>query len=219
MTKKNKTCAVIPFYNEKNTIQKVIDKTLEYVDYLILVDDGSNDDYSISYNKEKSILLKHDYNRGKGAALKTGLRHAIIQNYEYTVCFDADLQHPPENIPDFIEKLKTNDFVAGNRMLNKSNMPFQRILSNSITSFLLSKKSGIKIPDSQNGFRAYKTSIIPNLLNISDGWAAESEMLILAGRKRYKYDFVKIPTIYANDSSKMQPIRAIISFINAIIFK
>lgn len=219
MTKKSNTCAVIPFYNEKNTIQEVLDKTLQYVQFVILVDDGSTENYQLNYDEDRVNLIKHNKNRGKGAALKTGLQEAINKKYDYTICLDADLQHPPESISEFIEKLDSADIVVGNRMSDKSSMPFHRIMSNTITSFLLTIKSGIKIPDSQNGFRGYKTSIINNLMNVSDGWAAESEMIILAGRKKYNFDFVTIPTIYANDSSKMQPVKATISFIYVILFK
>jgi hypothetical protein len=97
-------------------------------------------------------------------------------------------------------------------------MPFQRILSNRITSFLLSIKTGQQIKDSQCGFRAYKKVVLENVRTKSIGYEAESEILIYAARKGYKIGFINIPTIYGNEKSKMNPIQAIIGFIK-VLFK
>ncbi len=97
-------------------------------------------------------------------------------------------------------------------------MPIQRILSNRITSSLLSIKTGQKISDSQCGFRGYKAAVLKNVNSYSSGYEAESEMIIYASRADFKIGFVNIPTIYGNEKSKMNPVEAILGFIK-ILFK
>lgn len=220
ISNQNKSCAVIPFYNEENTIAELVNRTLKFVDAVIAVNDGSTDN---SLNKiprnTKVILLENSANRGKGSALNKGFNESIKRNFEFTVTLDADLQHQPENIPDFLTSLKNYDIVIGNRLENVKDMPLQRILSNKITSFLLSLKTGQSIIDSQCGYRAYRTKILPEILPSSSGYEAESEILINAARKNYRIGFVKIPAIYGEEKSKMKPFDAIAGFIKILFSK
>jgi len=96
-------------------------------------------------------------------------------------------------------------------------MPLQRILSNKITSFLLSVKTGQDIKDSQCGFRAYSSEILKEVKTEYSGFEAESEMLVKAAKKGYKIGFVDIPTIYGTENSKMRPFQAIFGFIKVIL--
>ena len=95
-------------------------------------------------------------------------------------------------------------------------MPLHRKMSNKITSFLLSLKTGVKIIDSQCGFRAYKAEVIKNIRTVKNGYEAESEILIKAARKRYKIGFTDISTIYGNEESKMSPVKTTFNFIKVL---
>ncbi len=213
-----KTIAVLPFYNEAPTLGKVISEVLKYVDFLVAVNDGSTDDWQSKIPKDERIfLVHHSENLGKGAALNTGFKKALELNPGYIVTIDADLQHPPEFIPPLLERLNNCDFVVGNRMKDIKGMPFARKLSNTITSFLLSLKTGVKIEDSQCGFRAFKAFVIPIISTKTADFTAESEMLIKAARSKIKICFVDIPTIYGNDNSKMKNIEAIWGFIKVLV--
>ncbi|HSP89060.1 MAG TPA: glycosyltransferase family 2 protein, partial [Ignavibacteriaceae bacterium] len=193
--KKNNVCAIIPFFNEENTIKEVIEKTFNYVDLIICIDDGSTDS---SLNKipanDNLIVLKNKANIGKGYSLRKGFEKSIELKTKYTITLDADLQHPPEKIPSFIEQLKNNDVVVGNRLNNLSDMPLQRIMSNKLTSKCLSLKTKTKIIDSQCGYRGFRTEIIKLILPDYNGYEAESEMLVKAARKNLKISFIDIPT-------------------------
>ena len=214
---RNETCAIIPFLNEEKTIEDIVEKTLEYVDCIIAVDDGS-DDNSISKisNNEKVFLIKNIVNRGKGYSLNVGFRKSIELNSHFTITLDADLQHPPEYIPEILEKLKENDVVIGNRLNDFKNMPLQRILSNKLTSSLLTLKTKKKIVDSQCGFRGYRTKILNSIIPKFSGFEAESEIIVKAARNNYKIDFVSIPTIYGDEKSKMKATQAITGFIKVL---
>ena len=216
--KKNNVCAVIPFYNEAKTINEVIERTLHFVDYVIAVDDGSNDGSTEAIEKsERVILLTNPVNTGKGFALNTGFRESIKNNFEITVTLDADLQHNPELVPALIDGINSYDIIIGNRLNNLKSMPLQRIVSNKLTSILLSLKTGQKLHDTQSGFRAYRTKILPDILPLSSGFEAESEILINASRKNCSIGFVPIPTIYGNEKSKMKSFQAIIGFIKVLL--
>lgn len=212
-------CAVIPFYNEKHFILNVITESLNYVDKIIAVNDGSEDGSEILIqNLENVNLLNFKTNYGKGKALQAGFDECVKSNFEFIVTIDGDNQHDPKFIPEFINKLKDFDIVIGNRLSNMKSMPLPRIFSNRITSFLMSLKTGQNIQDSQCGFRAYKREVLQSVRTNSPGYEAESEILIYAARKGFKIGFVNIPTIYGDEKSKMNPVKAILGFIK-VLFK
>lgn len=214
---KSKVCAIIPFYNEKDFILKVVDDTLNFVDEIIAINDGSFDGSEKLIAKKNNVsVLTFVSNKGKGSALQFGFDEAVKRGYDIIVTLDGDAQHNPQFIPEFISSLNYFDIVTGNRLSDTSSMPFQRILSNKITSFLLSIKTKQKILDSQCGFRAYKKVVLENVRTFSAGYEAESEILIYSARNGFKIGFVDISTIYGNEKSKMNPIKAIIGFIKVL---
>jgi glycosyltransferase involved in cell wall biosynthesis len=214
---KNNIAAVIPFFNENKTIYQIVINTLKYVDCVIAVDDGSTDDSSSKIIENRDIiLLKINVNRGKGFALREGLNEGVKKGYTQIITIDADLQHNPDEIPLLINELNNFDIVIGNRLNNLVNMPLQRIMSNKITSFFLSLKTGKKIIDSQCGFRAYKAEVIKNCKTVKNGYEAESEILIKASRKDYKIGFTDISTIYGNEESKINPFKTTFNFVKVL---
>jgi len=215
---KNKICAVIPFFNEIRSLSDVVKKTLNYVDVIILVNDGSTDGSENSVNERRTVLINHKKNFGKGKALKTGFLKSLELKCNVTVTLDADGQHDPKFIPELIEKIPEYDLVIGNRLADMSSMPLNRRFSNKLTSKLLSLKTGVKILDSQSGYRVYKTGKLMELLPQSNGFEAESEILIKAARNKLNIGFSNISTIYGNDNSKMKSIQAILGFIKVLLF-
>ena len=213
----NKTAAVIPFFNESSTIKEIVESTLKYVDLVIAVDDGSTDNSASKITQIENVsLISIEKNKGKGFALKNGFQKAIELGVQIVITIDADLQHPSEFIPFLIRELDNFDIVIGNRMNDISTMPIQRIMSNKITSFILSKKTKQVIPDSQCGFRAFKINVLKNVATVLNGYEAESEILIFAGRKGFNIGSFPIPTIYTDSKSKMNPIKTILGFLRVI---
>ena len=214
----SKICAVIPFYNEQPFILSVVLKTLNYVDKIFAINDGSIDgSENLIHDIENVSLLNLNLNYGKGKALQVGFDEIVKNDFDIVVTIDGDNQHDPKNIPEFIDKLKDFDIVVGNRLTNTNSMPFQRILSNRITSFLMSLKTGQNILDSQCGFRAYKKEVLQSVRTNYFGYEAESEILIYAARRGFKIGFVSIPTIYGDEKSKMNPLKAILGFIKVML--
>ena len=216
--KKNKVCAVIPFYNESKSIGGIIRDTLPFVDRVIAVNDGSTDDSLLNVVKDDRVtLISYSGNKGKGFALNEGFKKSIEGNFDFTVTIDADFQHKPEYIPSLIMGLEDNDVIIGNRLNRMNRMPVQRILSNKITSFLLSIKTKQKILDSQCGFRAYRTKVLNSILPSFTGFEAESEIILNAAKNNFRIAFVFVPKIYNNEKSKMRPFEAIKGFIKVML--
>ncbi len=216
----NNICAIIPFYNEEKHIKNIIHKVSKYVDIIIAVNDGSTDNSLNQIEKKDNlILITHKKNMGKGYALRTGFEKSIELNTNISITLDADLQHAPEYIPNFIEKINEYDAVIGNRMNNKKGMPIHRKFSNFLTSKILEIKTGYKIFDSQSGFRAFKTKILKDILPSFAGFEAESEMIVKLLKAQYTLGFVDIPTIYGDDESKMKAWKTIKGFIKVIARK
>lgn len=216
--KANNICVVLPIYNEVKHLDKLIPEIHKYADQIICVDDGSTDGSSEilkHYNYIKLISLEK--NMGKGKALYYGLSESIVLGADITITLDADGQHDPSLIPTFIEENSFCDFVIGNRMNALNKMPLQRIASNRITSWLLTKKLGVKIVDSQSGFRSFSTRKLKNILPSSAGFEAETEMIIKAAKLNYKIVNVNIPTIYNGNKSKIKPVKTIIGFIKVYL--
>lgn len=210
-------CAVIPFYNEKETLTIILNDTLNYVDSIIAVNDGSIDGWAYEQNENKIHFINLDRNYGKGKALNAGFEAALERGMKIIITLDADLQHEPKYIPHLISSLETYDIVIGNRLKNLTGMPVQRKLSNKLTSVLLSFKTKQKIVDSQCGFRAFRSEVLKNVRTNNPGFEAESEMIIQAAKKGFRIGFVDVPTIYGKEKSKMKPLQAIIGFLRVLL--
>jgi len=193
----NNIWAVIPAYNEQKNIGNIIKKTKKYVDNIIVVDDGSSDKTKETAEKSGAIVLRHVVNLGKGATLKTGCDFAIKKGAKFIVALDADAQHNPNDIPRFIEKLGKYDIVFSYRKAS-SKMPLVLRFGNWLISNVVGILYGIKLKDTQCGFRAFSKEAYKKIRwNVSD-YSMESEMIAKAGKQRLKYVQIPIETIYSD---------------------
>jgi len=204
-----KTAVIIPAYNAAAHLAGVIDDTARVipVERIIVIDDGSADKtYEVAQGKGV-VLEQHNPNQGKGAALKTGFAKAIDMGMDYVITLDADGQHDPAEIPTFVQHtVKTGvDVIVGNRMDDRGEMPFIRVFANSATSAFVSLRSGTRIPDSQNGYRLFKTKILKGITLETTRYDTESEVLIKAARKGARVDSVPVKTIYGDEVSTVHP--------------
>ncbi len=217
LTKQNKICVVIPVYNEVEFLDELLPQVKKYASKIICVDDGSTDGSKELIEPNFDVtLISNGKNRGKGYALKVGLIESLKYDCDVVITMDADMQHLPEQIPQFVAAINKYDLVVGNRLHTLKGMPIQRIASNKLTSWMLSKKVGVKIIDSQSGYRAFRKDIIKSILPLETGFEAETEMLINAALNKNSIGFINIPTIYNNNVSKMKPLQAILGFLKVL---
>jgi glycosyltransferase involved in cell wall biosynthesis len=206
--------ALIPAYREASSISDVVRRTLPHVDLVLVVDDGSPDDSAALAKQAGAEVIQHTVNQGKGAAIKTGMKALCERGVEFIMLLDGDGQHAPEEIPRFSEaaKCSTAGIVIGNRFENVEGMPFVRRSVNAFMSYMISNACGVKIPDTQCGFRLVRSSIVPSIMGSSDHFDFETEMLLLASRSGLTIKNVPVSTIYGEETSKIQPVRDTIKF-------
>lgn len=188
---------IVPACNEENRISEVLEKIKRYCDNIVVVDDGSKDNTFNVAKEKKVFVLKHIVNLGKGAALKTGCDFALRKNAKKIIVIDADGQHDPDEIPNFLKALENKDVVFGYRTMKKS-MPFVFKIGNGFISKVAEMLFGIGINDSQCGYRAFTDEAYKKIRWKSTGYYVESEMIVNAGKNHLKYGEVPIKTIYAD---------------------
>ena len=194
---KKKIFAIIPAYNEEKNIANVINETKKYVDKVVVVDDGSKDRTEEIAKKSNAIVLRHLVNLGKGAALKTGCDYAVKNKAGIIIAVDADAQHDPKEIPNFLEKIKKYDVVLAYRRLNK-NMPLVLKFGNWFISKTINFLYSIKIKDSQCGYRAFTAKAYQKLRWKASDYSMESEMIAKIGKYKLSYAEIPIETIYSD---------------------
>jgi glycosyltransferase involved in cell wall biosynthesis len=210
-------CAIIPACGEEWFIGSVVRGVLEHLDHAIVVDDHSPDQTARVAHEAGAEVICHSRNLGKGAAIKTGLDKAA-DRFGYFLFMDGDGQHDPAEIPIFLAKAKTTraHLIIGNRMWNPTSMPTIRRWTNKFMSWQISKLCRYNLPDSQCGYRMARYETLPLLHESSDGFAFETESLILAARNGFQIEFVPVRTIYRDERSKIKPMRDTLRYIRIL---
>lgn len=218
---KIKTGCVLPVFQHFDGLRDLIPQILQFFENkdIVVVNDGSSDfDKRFLLDKFPGIsLIQHDKNKGKGAALYSGLCHLNEMDYDYALCLDADGQHNPQEIPLFLDQAGKADIVIGNRMNSLTDMPVERIASNKISSAIIRRVSGLPVLDSQNGYRLVDIKKILELQLYESGFQFESEMLFAAGKKNLRLINVPVKTIYNNASSSIHHLNDTWRFIVLIL--
>ncbi len=212
-------CVIIPTYNESKAIGELVKKIKHLGLDIVVVDDGSKDNTSEIARSGGAHVITHLKNKGKGACLKVGFKYAIEKGYEAVVVMDGDGQHDPEDIQRFINAAQSTgaDLIVGNRMEDQSTMPFLRRVTNRWMSGFLSEICGHDIPDTQCGFRLIKNKLLRNIDLISSKYETESEILIRAGRQKFKIDSIPVKTIYKGEVSTINPIKDTLRFVRLML--
>lgn len=205
-----KTVAVIPAYNEAQTVGGVVAATLPFVDAVIVVDDGSEDETENVARKAGARVVRHAQNRGLGASLGTGLQAALRRGADCIITLDADGQHDPAEIPKLIAPLRGGlaDVVLGSRLLDTRGMPFHRFCANHIGSLFTFCMFGMYVTDSQSGFRVFSRAAAETVQIRSNRMEVSSEIVAEIRRHGLRVAEVPIRAIYTNYSlSKGQSFR------------
>ena len=207
---RSQTVAVIPAYHDEKHIGDIVRRTGQQLDHVLVIDDGSNDGTAQRARDAGAEVIVHSQNRGKGEAIKTGLRQCLAREVTWLILLDSDGQHLPEEIERFLSAAASATqpmLFVGNRMDNASAMPFIRRVVNRYMSRRISHLCGQRIPDTQCGFRMLHQQLIPELLGGGDRFDYDTEVLIIASRKRYRIEPVPITTVYSDQVSNIHPVR------------
>jgi glycosyltransferase involved in cell wall biosynthesis len=175
---------------------------------VVVVDDGSSDDTAARASAAGAEVLRHEQNRGKGQAIRTGLGHVLARPFSHVLLMDGDLQHRPDDVARLLDAARATgaDLIVGERIFDKSRMPRSRYYTNTIGSRALSSFIGSPIKDSQSGFRLIRCDALRGLKLTSTGYEIETEMLIKLSRRGIRMASVPVTLSYGA-KSKLRPVR------------
>lgn len=213
---------IIPAYNEREGILQVIESLQSLKKRygnrweIIIVDDGSTDGTSeMIRNTQDIVLIRHPYNRGYGAAIKTGIRHA---KYNTLIISDADGTYPVHDIPRLLTQLSKSEMVVGARGISNSNIPLARRPAKWVLNKLANYLTGIKIPDLNSGLRAMKKDVVMKFIHLlPDGFSFTTTITLAMLTNDYAVEFVPIEYKMRSGRSKIRPIRDTLNFLQLII--
>lgn len=199
--------AVIPAYNCAPTVGGVVEGLRRHVERVVVVSDGSVDATAAEARRAGAEVEELARNGGKGRALRRGIELALRGDPAALVLLDADAQHDPDDVPEFIAEWDRSraDLVVGCRLQDARRIPPSRYWTNYIGSRILSWMTGRELLDSQSGYRLVSAPLARRLRLRSDGYAVESEMLIKAARAGARLAHVRIRTIYNDAGSHFRP--------------
>ncbi|AJM91299.1 glycosyltransferase family 2 protein [Nitrosopumilus piranensis] len=212
--------ACIPAFNEGKIIRTLVKNILQYVDRVIVCDDGSNDNTSTEAKKAGATVIEHEKNFGKGAAMRTLFDFAKNENFDVMITIDGDGQFSPKEIPKLISPIINErvDIVIGFRS-NKDEMPSYRKFGNKFLDSMTNLASELPFRDTQSGFRSYSKKAVSVISFRTNGFGADSEILIDASRKKLNIVEVGVTVSYntGEKTSTKDPISHISEVITSLI--
>lgn len=219
-------CALIPTYNNANTILDVVRRTRKQLKDVIVVVDGCTDNtLDLLQELEFPItIVSYSKNKGKGYALKQGFRKAIELGFEYALTIDSDGQHYPEDIPLLIDAIKKHpgSMIIGSRKLTSENVPGKNKFANKFSNFWFRLQTHINLPDTQTGFRIYPLNKLYGLSILTSRYEAELMLLVFAAWHNVPILPVQINVYYPPKEKRISHFRPALDFtrisiLNAIL--
>jgi glycosyltransferase involved in cell wall biosynthesis len=208
--------AAIPAYNEADTIGSMVEEARQYVDEMLVVDDGSTDDTVAVAEQAGATVIEHGTNRGYGAALKTSFSEACDRSADVLVTLDGDGQHDPSDVPKLVEAVEETDanLVIGSRFHSEGNHHVPRyrrvglFVINVLTNLSLGRSQVRSwVSDTQSGLRAFDEQAIASLADddtLSDNMSATTDILYHARRNGYDVEEVGVTIYYEGEKTSTQ---------------
>lgn len=192
------TVVIIPTYNNAGTLKDVLSRTLAQGLPIVVIDDGCTDGTREILSGFKDVtVIAHPKNQGKGAALKTAFRWALDKGYAYAVTIDSDGQHYPEDIPELLKAKGERTIVVGSRTTRGANAGGS--FANRFSNFWFTAYTGIRLTDTQTGFRLYPLHDLPSLRVVGNRYEAELSLLLFSAWKGLSLVPVQVRVNYPKD--------------------
>ena len=199
----------IPAYNEEKNIGKIITKLKKITNSIIVCDDGSSDMTSQIATELGATVIKHEKNKGYGAAINSIFKKCNEEGVDVLVTFDADGQHRIGDLEKILKPIVEDkaDIVIGSRFLDdESDVPNYRKLGIKVITQVTNASIKQKLTDSQSGFRAYNKKILDTIQLSDVGMGISTEILIKASSNGYRITEVPIKINYYGDTSTHNPV-------------
>lgn len=221
-----KCCVLIPTYNNDQTLAQVIEDVLEYTPNILVVNDGSTDQTAEILTQYPNIHVHtHSPNQGKGMALRNGFKEALKLGFEYLITIDSDGQHYAKDLTTFIDHLTEHpkSILIGSRNMEQENVPNKSSFGNKFSSFWLWVETGVKLKDTQSGYRLYPIKALQNLRFFTKKYEFEVEVLVRAAWEDIELMCIPIDVYYPPQDERISHFRPFkdftrISILNTVLF-
>jgi glycosyltransferase involved in cell wall biosynthesis len=213
---RKKCCVVIPTYNNARFIENLLHDVLGYCKDVIVVNDGCTDHtLDILAKFEDLRVITFPKNMGKGRALKAGFHHAQELDFEYAITLDSDNQHAAKDLPSFLKILDeaSQAIVIGSRQLKQENVPGKNRFANWLSNFWFKIETGIRLRDTQSGFRLYPLRAINGVKTFSSRYEFELEILVKASWKGIRILDTPIDVYYPPQEDRVTHFRPWVDFL------
>ncbi len=209
----------MPAFNEEKYIGSLVLNTLQYVDEIFIVDDGSSDSTAKIARLAGADVIQHQTNQGYGAAIQSIMAEAKKRNPDVLIILDADAQHNPGEIPNLIKPIleKGCDFVIGTRQKQKKKIPFYRRIGQKVILRSVKMLSDDNLTDSECGFRAFSPKAYNTMDLREKGMGVSAEAVSEASRKKLVTIQVPVSVTYNEDSSTLNPVRHGLGVLGSIV--
>jgi glycosyltransferase involved in cell wall biosynthesis len=189
---------VIPAYRAERTLPGVLHTLRASLPNarIIVVDDGSPDDTGAIAKNFADWTIRLRANQGKGAALRAGFEEVLRANEDVVLTLDADGQHDPAYASALLAALDGFDVVIGERVRAGSPMPLRRRMTNAMASAAIARVAGVRLQDTQSGFRAIRRAVLQRVRARGDRYEFETDFLIRAARAGFRVRNATVPTVY-----------------------
>jgi glycosyltransferase involved in cell wall biosynthesis len=214
--------AAVPAFNEEKTIAKVVARAMRHVDRVVVVDDGSTDDTALIAETLGAHVVRHDENKGYGAAIRSCFSAARDLAADVLVTMDGDGQHDPEQIPKLVEPILSgeSEVVVGSRFHRggQEEIPRYRMAGMRMLNQATNRIAKQKVTDTQSGFRAYSKKAIDSIKIYETGMGVTSEIDVRSGDAGLRVVEVPISVTYGGlDSSSQNPLMHALEIIFTIV--
>lgn len=211
--------ALIPAYNEERFIGSLVLAAREYVDEVLVVDDGSSDRTTAIARRAGAVVVRHQNNQGKAGAVNTGFAQLRQMAPAAVVMLDGDGQHSARDIPAVLAPVLAGqaDIVVGSRYLDvRSDIPVYRQVGQHGLNLMTNVTSGVSLSDTQSGFRAFSPCALAQLSFHKSGFSIESEMQFRLHDHHLRVAEVPIKVVYA-EPAKRNPFAHGMQVLNGIL--
>ncbi len=220
-----KCCVIIPTYNNEQSLAEVIEDVKKYTSNVIVVNDGSTDSTSqILLDLDGVDIINYPNNKGKGYAIRQGFKKALDLGFHYAITIDSDGQHYARDLSVFINYLKENSncLLIGSRFMEGKDQPKASEFANKFSNFWFQVETGIKLSDTQSGYRLYPIKAMEKKKWFCNKYEFETEVIVRAAWQGLKVNCVPIDVFYPRQEERVTHFRPFkdffrISVLNTIL--
>lgn len=205
---------VLPTYNNSNTLNAVLEDVGRYTDDILVVNDGSTDNTQQILDSHQIRKINYSPNRGKGYAIRQAIKYAAENGFDHILTIDSDGQHKAHDIEKFIVELDNNPcaLIIGARNLRADNMPSKNTFANKFSNFWFLVETGIRLDDTQSGFRLYPVSQMAKMRFITNRYEFEVESIVRAAWKGIKVYNIPISVHYPPSEERISHFKPVKDF-------